>query len=78
MKMKTVIAWTGGSAPKKMLLCSEDEKVFRSYLFRTQMAMVKEFWGDCEGLCNTVLDMARVQYVRAKYDAHATFRNDNE
>lgn len=78
MKMEDIQSWTGGSHPKKMLQCTQDEQILRSFLFKEQMADVKKYWGDYRGMCKTVLDMARVQYLRARYDAHATYRKDDE
>lgn len=70
-----IIAWTGGTAPKKLLECSEDEQVLRSFIFKENMKIVFHFWGDYRGLNESCWQMARIQYNRAKYDAHATFRN---
>ena len=72
-----VIAWTGGSRPRRMLEISKEERRLRSILFRDQMKTIFEYWGDYRGLNDSVLDMARIQYNRARYDAHATYRNES-
>ena len=72
-----VRAWTGGSGPRRMLEISKEERRLRSILFRDQMKTIFEYWGDYRGLNDSVLDMARIQYNRARYDAHATYRNES-
>ena len=68
------VAWMGGTRPAKALQCSPSERRYRSTLFRRAMRTVKEFWGDSQGLCDSVLEQARRQYNQAKYDAHASYR----
>lgn len=72
-----VRAWTGGTRPRRMLEISKEERLLRSKLFRDQMKTVFEYWGDYRGLNESALDMARIQYNRARYDAHATYRNES-
>ena len=72
-----VRAWTGGSGPRRMLEISKEERLLRSKLFRDQMKTVFEYWGDYRGLNESALNMARIQYNRARYDAHATYRNES-
>lgn len=43
-------------------------------IFRAQMLEVRAFWGDFRGLNDSSLDMARIQWKRARYDAHDTLR----
>lgn len=73
-----VRAWTGGTRPRRMLETSKEERALRSKLFRDQMRTVFEYWGDYRGLNESALDMARIQYNRARYDAHATYRNESK
>lgn len=73
-----IIAWTGGSKPRKLLQCSDGEKKLRSELFKQSMKFVKEYWDDYRGLNTTMWESARIHYNRARYDAHATYRHLEE
>lgn len=73
-----IIAWTGGSKPRKLMQCSKEERKLRSLIFYESMVMVWDYWGDYRGLNKTALDTARILYNRARYDAHATFRHEGE
>lgn len=70
----TIIAWTGGSKPEKLLATQIEERRIRKAIFRSNMANVVSYWGDYRGLCTSVYEQARIQYGRARYDAHATYR----
>lgn len=65
-----VVAWMGGSRPKKFSDCSVKEKNLVSYLFRDQVAAFNLFWGDMPEM-----DIFRIYWKRARYDAHATLRD---
>jgi len=73
--MTRTIAWTGGSKPAALRLISSEERQLTRNIFRAAMAEVRAYWGDYRGLNATALDMARVQWKRARYDAHATLRD---
>ena len=70
-----VIAWTGGSRPSKWNDTSTQEKKLARDIFRSSMREVFIYWGDYRGLNDSVFDMARIQWKRARYNAHATFRD---
>ena len=71
--MKT-IAWTGGSRPAKWSDTTGKERKLAHEIFRASMMEVFAYWGDYRGLNESSLDMARIQWKRARYDAHATLR----
>ncbi len=73
--MKTIIAWTGGTRPAPLAQLSRDERPMVRLIFRTAMNTVWGYWGDYRGIDRSVLDQARTQWKRARYDAHATFRH---
>ena len=66
--MKPVIAWRGGSRPEPLAVISRYERSLVSELFREQCADHINYWGDME------TDTARTFWRRARYDAHATCR----
>lgn len=66
-----MIAWTGGSRPKKLADISQDERQFVRKLFKDQLQTWCGFWDS-----KADLDLCRVFWNRARYDAHATFRNE--
>lgn len=70
-----VIAWTGGSRPARWNDTQAQEKKLARDIFRGCMLEVFNYWGDFRGLNDSVLDMARIQWKRARYNAHATFRD---
>lgn len=72
--MKNVIAWMGGSRPRPYNRISAEERELVRAIFRDSMRAVYEFWGDYVGLCESVLDSARIHWKHARYDAHATMR----
>lgn len=63
------VAWMGGSRPKKFSDCSSAERNTVSYLFREQVAIFNQFWGSMPEM-----DILRIYWKRARYDAHATLR----
>lgn len=69
----TPIAWTGGSRPRPLLELTKGERTYVSYLFRQQMSTWLDFW-----FAPMPLDVARIFWKRARYDAHATYRNQGE
>lgn len=73
-----VVAWTGGSPPRKFLQCSKGERAVRSRIFRDHMKICHDYWGDYLGLNESVLETARIYYNWARHDAHATFRHLEE
>jgi len=70
-----VIAWTGGSRPAKWSDTAGNERKLTHDIFRASMMEVFAYWGDYRGLNESSLDMARIQWKRARYDAHATLRD---
>lgn len=69
-----IIAWTGGSRPNPLSDISRNERAIVRAIFRDSMSEVFSYWGDYRGLNDSELDMARIQWKRARYNAHATFR----
>lgn len=59
-------AWTGGAGPKRFLMCSELERTLRSLIFRNEVRIFREQWGD-----KLRLSDLRHHYVTARYDAQA-------
>jgi hypothetical protein len=78
-------AWTGGDPPKPYRETSRQEKSLVREAFRQAMRDSIEYWGDGAALCYadayddaskpSALINARIQWKRARYDAHATIRN---
>lgn len=71
---RPTIAWAGGSRPAALSQISSEERGLVREIFRSEMAVVHAYWGDYRGLNDTALDMARIQWKRARYTAHATLR----
>lgn len=75
------VAWTGGDAPKLLRDISPQELSLVRSAFRESMRASVEYWGDGAALCirpdgrPSVLDNARIQWKRARYDAHASIRD---
>lgn len=69
----TPTAWMGGSRPRPLLELSRDEREYVIYLFRFQVWTWTNYWND-----PLPLDLARIFWKRACYDAHATYRNQGE
>lgn len=72
--MRTIHAWTGGSRPKPLAQIDQSERTLVRALFRDQMRVMREYWGDYLGLNRSIWDTARIFWKRARYDAHATIR----
>jgi hypothetical protein len=78
------VAWTGGDPPKPLAEISRGERRLITSAFREAMQASVDYWGDGAALCftgtyNTVshkstLCNARIQWKRARYDAHASIR----
>jgi hypothetical protein len=66
------IAWTGGDRPGPYASLSLPEKKYVSGLFKDQIRCWKNYW---QGGENPPWDTLRIFYKRARYDAHATFRD---
>jgi hypothetical protein len=66
-------AWMGGSRPHPLSELSQDEREYASYLFRQQMRTWSTYW-----FAPVPGDIARIFWKRARYDAHATYRNEGE
>lgn len=64
------IAWTGGSRPKPWGDISPEEKRFVGTLFNEQRKLWEDFWKE-----KLPRDLRNLFWGRARYDAHATFRN---
>ena len=67
------IAWMGGSRPRPLSELSQDEREYASYLFRQQMRTWSTYW-----FAPVPGDIARTFWKRARYDAHATYRDEGE
>ena len=67
----TPIAWRGGSRPRPLLELSHAERKLVTNLFRSQVYIWQDFWS---GPVPT--DVCRIFWKRARYDAHATYRNE--
>lgn len=78
-------AWTGGDSPKPLRDISRQELSLVRSAFREAMQASIDYWGDGAALCFTgtyqdaskpsALVNARIQWKRARYDAHAGIRN---
>lgn len=66
----SVVAWTGGSRPNKPSAISNAEAGIQKALFGEQVMVFRNYWGDSPNW-----DTLRIFFNRARYDAHATFRN---
>lgn len=77
-------AWTGGDPPRPYRDTSRQERALVREAFREAMRASVDYWGDGAALCfdesgrKSTLDNARIQWKRARYDAHATIRNAHE
>lgn len=67
--MKQVIAWMGGTRPGALATLSAEERQCVKRLFREQCMEWVTYWGEA-----LPMDVARIFYNRARYDAHATYR----
>jgi hypothetical protein len=67
------IAWMGGSRPRPLLELSRGERRYVTRLFREQVDTWLDYWGD-----SIPMDVCRTFWKRARYDAHATYRNEGE
>jgi hypothetical protein len=63
-------AWMGGSRPRPLLELDQDERCYVSFLFRQQMQTWTKYWH-----APVPPETARIFWKRARYDAHATYRN---
>ena len=63
------VAWTGGSFPLSPADTPRDEWQYSNQLFHEQVEMFQAFWGD-----DPDLNTRNVFWLRARADAHATFR----
>jgi hypothetical protein len=61
-------AWTGGDRPCKYSTLTKREKYIVSEVFRDYVCTYVKRWGNIEP------DMVRLFWSRARYDAHATYR----
>lgn len=68
------LAWTGGCRPAALRDIGKRERDLVSSVFRAAMREVFAYWGDGRGLNDSTLEMARIQWKRARYTAHATLR----
>jgi hypothetical protein len=73
------VAWTGGDSPKSLRELSHGERSLVTSAFREAMQASIDYWGDGAALCfngdaPSVLANARIQWKRARYDAHASIR----
>lgn len=67
----TPIAWMGGSRPRPLRDLPFDEREYVNYLFRQQMRTWSTYW-----FAPVPGDIARIFWRRARYDAHAAYRNE--
>lgn len=67
---RPITAWMGGTRPLPLSQISREERIAVALLFEDQVKDFLGFWGD-----NPVMDTYRIFWRRARYDAHATFRN---
>ncbi len=65
------IVWMGGSRPRPLSELSQDEREYASYLFRQQMRTWSTYWSTPASI-----DVCRIFWKRARYDAHATYRGE--
>jgi hypothetical protein len=73
------VAWTGGDPPKPLRKLSHGERSLVTAAFREAMLASIDYWGDGAALCfngdkSSALSNARIQWKRARYDAHASIR----
>jgi len=64
--------WMGGSRPRPINQVTGAERRYITTLFKEQCRIFRNFWGDLPK------DMRRLFFNRARYDAHATFRNEHD
>lgn len=69
------VAWMGGSRPPKYRESGPEFRALTRRFFREDMAEMRKYWGDFQGLSESVLWSARGVWRAAKYDAHATLRD---
>ncbi len=65
------VAWMGGSRPRPLLELSQYERLYVTYLFRQQMRTWSGYWST-----RAPIDVCRIFWKRARYDAHATYRGE--
>ena len=65
------IDWMGGSRPRPLLELSMGERRYVTRLFREQVDTWLDYWRD-----SIPMDVCRIFWKRARYDAHATYRNE--
>ena len=66
-------AWTGGSSPLTFnLVALTPEGDYVLQLYREQVALWSDYWGD-----TPPADVLDTFWGRARYDAHATYRDSN-
>lgn len=74
------VAWTGGTAPRPYRETSRGERSLTREAFREAVRASVDYWGDGAALCiradgrASTLTNARIQWKRARYDAHASIR----
>jgi hypothetical protein len=82
--LRPTVAWMGGCRPRPLAELSADERCKVRALFRAECATYAGAWGDLlppspvcpvSGKPVDRLDMARLFWGRARYDAHATYRH---
>lgn len=71
--MKQHRAWTGGSGPKPIHQISLDELNYVAFLFNSDVIEYESFWKE-----KADEDVQKRLWKRARYDAHASFRKDEE
>jgi len=62
--------WIAGGKPNQLTTISIEERRFVRHLFRQQALQHKNYWRHIS------IPSAREFWKRARYDAHATFRNE--
>lgn len=68
---RPLIAWTGGSSPRKPSQMSSVEASFVKYLFRQQVATFRAYWKDAPNR-----DTLGIFWRRARGDAWASIREE--
>lgn len=66
------IAWMGGTRPEPLIRLSKRERSLVSILFQEQIIIFTSGWDTFPEL-----DICRTFWKRARYDAHATYRDRN-
>lgn len=81
--LRQTVAWTGGSRPRPLAEVSPEERAKVRALWREQCGLYVGAWGNLlppsptcpvSGKRVDRLDMARLFWRHARYDAHATYR----